>query len=101
MAAQRARPNTRRHSDTHSYPCPSEGGSLHAHWHTRAPMVDALVLLPDFSLIALGWFLCRFTPLDRALWDGVERLVYVVLFPVLLFGSIVRHPTSLDGLLHL
>jgi len=55
-------------------------------------MADALLLLPDFLLIATGFFLCRFTPLDRPLWAGVERLVYVVLFPALLFASIVRHP---------
>ena len=55
-------------------------------------MVDALLLLPDFLLIATGFLLCRFTPLDRPLWAGVERLVYVVLFPALLFASIVRHP---------
>jgi malonate transporter len=64
-------------------------------------MVDVLVLLPDFSLIAIGWLLCRYTPLNRPLWDGVERLVYMVLFPVLLFGSIVRYPISLDALLSL
>jgi malonate transporter and related proteins len=64
-------------------------------------MVDPLVLLPDFSLIALGWVLCRYTPLNRTLWDGVERLVYVLLFPVLLFGSIVRYPTPLDTLFNL
>jgi predicted permease len=64
-------------------------------------MVDALVLLPDFSLIALGWLLCRYTPLNRPLWDGVERLVYFVLFPVLLFGSIVRFPTSFEALMRL
>jgi malonate transporter len=64
-------------------------------------MIDALVLLPDFSLIAMGWLLCRHTPLNRPLWDGVERLVYFVLFPVLLFGSIVRFPISLDALLSL
>jgi predicted permease len=64
-------------------------------------MIDPLVLLPDFSLIALGWVLCRYTPLNRTLWDGVERLVYVLLFPVLLFGSIVRYPTPLDALFHL
>jgi predicted permease len=64
-------------------------------------LIDALVLLPDFSLIALGWVLCRYTPLNRTLWDGVERLVYVLLFPVLLFGSIVRNPTPLDALFHL
>ena len=59
------------------------------------------MLLPDFSLIVLGWLLCRYTPLNRALWDGVERLVYVLLFPVLLFGSIVRYPTPPDALAHL
>ena len=55
-------------------------------------MADALLLLPDFLLIASGFALCRYTPLDRALWAGVERLVYVVLFPALLFASIVRNP---------
>lgn len=59
------------------------------------------MLLPDFSLIALGWVLCRYTPLNRALWDGVERLVYVLLFPVLLFGSIVRNPSPLVALFNL
>lgn len=55
-------------------------------------MADALLLLPDFLLIATGFALCRFTPLDRPLWAGVERLVYVVLFPALLFSAIVRNP---------
>jgi malonate transporter and related proteins len=55
-------------------------------------MADALLLLPDFALIVIGFLLCRYTPLNRPLWDGVERLVYVVLFPALLFGAIVRHP---------
>lgn len=55
-------------------------------------MADAWLLLPDFLLIALGWLLCRHTPLARPVWDGVERLVYFVLFPVLLFSAIVRNP---------
>ena len=55
-------------------------------------MVDLLVLLPDFALIALGYGLCRHTPLDRSVWDGAERLVYYLLFPALLFHSIVRQP---------
>jgi predicted permease len=55
-------------------------------------MSDSLILLPDFALIALGWFICRRTPLDRPVWDGVERLVYYVLFPALLFHTIVRNP---------
>ena len=57
-------------------------------------MTDALLLLPDFALIALGWVVCRHTPLGRPVWDGVERLVYYLLFPALLFVSIVRNPLS-------
>ena len=55
-------------------------------------MEFARLLFPDFALIVLGCVLCRFTPLDRPLWDQVERLVYHLLFPVLLFQSILRHP---------
>jgi malonate transporter len=48
-------------------------------------MPDALLLLPDFLLIVLGYLICRHTPLDRPVWDGAERLVYYLLFPALLF----------------
>jgi hypothetical protein len=57
-------------------------------------MSDALLLLPDFALIVLGFLLCRYTALGRPLWDAVERLVYLALFPALLFGAIVRNPIS-------
>lgn len=57
-----------------------------------APMPDLLILLPDFALIALGYLLCRHTPLDRGVWDGAERLVYYLLFPALLFHAIVKNP---------
>jgi len=59
-------------------------------------MGDALLLLPDFGLILLGYLLCRHTPLNRPVWDGAERLVYYLLFPCLLFHSIVRNPLKLD-----
>jgi len=52
----------------------------------------AELLLPDFSLILCGYLVCRFTALDRRIWEPVESLVYFFLFPVLLFHSIVRHP---------
>ena len=55
-------------------------------------MSTLLLLLPDFLLIALGYLLCRHTALDRSVWDGAERLVYYLLFPVLLFLAIVRTP---------
>lgn len=54
----------------------------------------ALLLLPDFSLIVLGHVLCRYTALNRSIWQPVETLVYFVLFPVLLFHAIVRSPLS-------
>jgi predicted permease len=60
-------------------------------------MSTAELLLPDMLLIALGAVLCRTRALDHGVWDGVERLVYFVLFPVLLFDAIVQtpwHPTQ-------
>ena len=64
-------------------------------------MSDALLLLPDFALIVLGWLICRHTPLNRPVWDGAERLVYYVLFPALLFNSILRYPLALGNTLPL
>lgn len=55
-------------------------------------MFDALLLLPEFLLIVAGALICRYTALNRSVWDGVERLVYFVLFPALLFTAIVRSP---------
>ena len=62
-------------------------------------MPDALLLLPDFTLIVIGWLLCRHTPLNRPVWDGAERLVYYLLFPALLFNAIVRHPLQIASAL--
>jgi malonate transporter and related proteins len=50
------------------------------------------ILFPDFSLILCGYLLCRFTTLNRTVWEQVDSLVYYFLFPVLLFHSIVRSP---------
>jgi malonate transporter and related proteins len=55
-------------------------------------MSNGLLLLPDFLLIACGFLLCRYTALDRPVWESAERLVYYLLFPVLLFNSIVKTP---------
>ena len=55
-------------------------------------MQTALLLVPDFLLIVIGWGVCRYSPLGRPVWDGAERLVYYLLFPALLFEAIVRHP---------
>lgn len=57
-------------------------------------MNAALLLLPDFLLIALGVALSRSRQFDAGFWAGVERLVYFVLFPVLLFRSLAVSPRS-------
>ncbi|MBK1612725.1 transporter [Rubrivivax gelatinosus] len=64
-------------------------------------MPDLLLLAPDFLLIIAGFLICRHTPLGRGVWDGAERLVYYVLFPALLFGSIVREPIAFGSMLPL
>ncbi|RZL88795.1 MAG: AEC family transporter [Variovorax sp.] len=61
----------------------------------------AQLLFPDFSLIACGWLLCRYTALNRRVWNEVESLVYYFLFPVLLFHSIVRSPLDFAATSHL
>jgi hypothetical protein len=52
----------------------------------------AQLLFPDFSLILCGYLVCRYTALNRTVWEQVENLVYFFLFPVLLFQSIVKSP---------
>lgn len=55
-------------------------------------MHNAFLLLPDFLLIVCGYLVCHRTALNRPIWESVEKLVYYLLFPVLLFNSIVRSP---------
>jgi malonate transporter and related proteins len=55
------------------------------------------LLFPDFSLILIGYLICRFTALNRTVWEQVESLVFYFLFPVLLFHSIVRSPLDLGA----
>ena len=57
-------------------------------------MSTALLLIPDFALIIFGFFLNRFTDWGRGFWSGLEKLIYYVLFPALLFNSIAK--TKID-----
>ena len=54
----------------------------------------AILLIPDFALILFGFFLNRFTDWGRNFWSGLEKLIYYVLFPALLFNSIAK--TKID-----
>jgi malonate transporter and related proteins len=59
------------------------------------PVNFAQLLVPDFSLILIGYLVCRFTALGRRVWEQAEVLVYYFLFPVLLFNSIARSALDL------
>ena len=48
----------------------------------------ALLILPNFMLILVGLALARRFDFGRDFWDGMEKLVYYVLFPALLFRSL-------------
>jgi predicted permease len=65
-------------------------------WYSR-PVNYAQLLFPDFSLILCGYLVCRYTALDRSVWQQVDALVYFFLFPVLLFQSIVKSPLDLGA----
>ncbi len=54
----------------------------------------AVLLIPDFALILFGFFLNRITDWGRGFWGGLEKLIYFVLFPALLFNSIAK--TKID-----
>ena len=61
----------------------------------------AQLLFPDFSLILCGYLVCKYTALNRTVWEQVEKLVYFFLFPVLLFYSISRTHLDLQAASHL
>src|SRR5262245_13301705 len=57
----------------------------------KEAMADVLMsLVPVFALIGLGVLLRRFTVLSAEGWGALERLTYFVLFPPLMFMSIVE-----------
>jgi predicted permease len=51
-------------------------------------MSAALLVAPNFALIVVGLVLARAFDYGRDFWGGLERLVYFVLFPALLFRSL-------------
>ena len=53
-------------------------------------LAPALALLPDFALILLGSGLRRVLHLGDHFWIGLEKLIYFVLFPALLFNGLVK-----------
>ncbi len=60
-------------------------------------MSVALLVLPDFLLVALGWILRNKLGYSREFFAGLEKLVYFVLFPALLLHSLLRTPISVGN----
>ena len=61
-------------------------------------MQTFLLLAPDFALILLGCGLYRHAGFPEDFWVGLEKLVYFVLFPALLFGTLVRTHIDVVGM---
>ncbi len=61
-------------------------------------MQSFLLLLPDFALIAVGALLRRFFGLGDGFWPDVEKLVYFVLFPALLFQALARSSVDVGAM---
>lgn len=55
------------------------------------------LLIPDFTLILIGFVLIRITQWGPAFWSGLEKMVYFVLFPALLFVSTARTPLDFQA----
>lgn len=53
-------------------------------------MSIADLLIPDFALILLGFVLRRSSAFTADFWANLERFVYYLLFPALLFGALAR-----------
>jgi predicted permease len=48
------------------------------------------ILAPDFALIALGFALRGWARFGDEFWPGLERVVYFVFFPALLFQALAQ-----------
>lgn len=51
-------------------------------------MAIALIILPIFALILLGWGIRQRAGLQESFWRDLEKLIYFVFFPALLFHSL-------------
>jgi predicted permease len=57
------------------------------------------LLFPDIALIAIGLLLFRSGIWSRSFWQELEKLIYFVLFPALLFNTILRTELGAAGAL--
>lgn len=55
-----------------------------------------LAIMPVFALLMLGFFLRKLNFLEESIWGGLDRLVYWILFPALLFTKTAIAPLGGD-----
>jgi len=67
--------------------------------YARIDMSIALVILPIFALILLGWAIRRHGGLGEAFWRDLEKMIYFVFFPALLFHSLSHARIDFDAAL--
>ncbi len=59
----------------------------------------ALVILPIFALILLGWAIRHRAGLTETFWRDLEKMIYFVFFPALLFHSLSNARIDFDAAL--
>lgn len=64
-------------------------------------MATANLLIANFALILLGFLLRRYSGFEARFWASLERFVYYVLFPALLFGTLARNAFEFDTAVNL
>jgi malonate transporter len=62
-------------------------------------MSTLTLLFPDLATIAIGYLLSRQAFKDRAFWQELERIVYFLLFPALLFRTVLKTDLGAAGAL--
>lgn len=59
------------------------------------------ILIPLYLLITLGYFLKKYQFPSKEFWPGIEKMIYFILFPVLVFGAILKAPMEVSLFINL
>ena len=54
------------------------------------------ILIPLYLLITLGFFLKKYQFPSNEFWLGMEKMIYFILFPILIFAAILKAPMEIS-----
>ncbi|MCF6189396.1 MAG: AEC family transporter [Cocleimonas sp.] len=54
------------------------------------------ILIPLYLLITLGFFLKKYQFPSNEFWPGMEKMIYFILFPILVFVAILKAPMDIS-----